>query len=81
MGEAGGAEVARVQVGRMTKRDRQIILSAACIIAQHAVALHDCHTFRGKWPKGEASVRREYLHMLDVAAGLCRIHNRRERKA
>jgi len=63
----------------MTKRDRQIILSAACIIAQHAVSLHDSHTFKGKWQRGDASIRREYLHMLDVAAGLCRIHNRRRK--
>lgn len=65
----------------MTKRDRQIILAAAVLLAQDAVALAQSHTVGGKWPKSERAAKRLYERMLDVSLGLCRMHNRRRRKA
>lgn len=56
---------------------RKTLLMACTIICQHALALRECHTVDGKWPKGEGAVRREYEQMIAVASELARMHDAR----
>lgn len=63
----------------MTKRDRAVCLAAALLIVQTAVVLRECHTVKGKWPKGEKEVRRDYGRMLLVARRLCQMVTRRKK--
>jgi hypothetical protein len=50
----------------------ELLERCAEVIDREAAGLRDAHTLRGRWPKGEDSVRADYTEMRDLAKQLRR---------
>jgi hypothetical protein len=50
----------------------ELLERCAEVLEREAAGLRDAHTLRGRWPKGEDSVRADYTEMRDLAKQLRR---------